>query len=275
MAAEKRIVFGIPRHDMVIVGTTDTDYSGAQENVTTEPEDVKYLLSIVKQYFPGIKVQASDIVASYAGVRPLVQDESESEGKTSREHTIFTDLSGVTFMAGGKYTTYRLMAEQAVGHCLKHFPIEDRVRFNFVNTATPINPLITTESFSDLSEVHRAFSSTKLSSQEMTWLVERHGAEAEQMISELTIADTYSTLEARHAIENTMCMNLLDFYARRVPFILSRKDHGLSELDKVVQVFKEALFLSDSEIQSQKQELRDYIKKEFRWRERLGVDTSP
>ena len=81
---------------------------------------------------------------------------------------------------------------------------------------------------------------------------------------------TENKKQARQAIENTMCLNLLDFYTRRVPFILSRKDHGLSELDLVAKVFQREFSLSVQEISSQKKQLTDYLEKEFRWRERLG-----
>ena len=149
MGAENsdRIIFGIPRHEMVIVGTTDTDYKELPDGVVATPEDIKYLLSIVEFYFPGAKLKESDILASYAGVRPLVKDNSSSAGKTSREHTILNDPRGVTFAAGGKYTTYRLMSEQIVDSSLKYFSIEDRVKFKTVSTAIPLNSWISPESY--------------------------------------------------------------------------------------------------------------------------------
>ena len=124
MAAEKsdRIVFGIPRHEMVILGTTDTDFNQNPGEVVSTAEDVKYLLGVVHQYFPGANLKAEDIMATYAGVRPLVNDGSSVEGKVSREHTIWTlEDRHMTFVAGGKYTTYRLMAQEVVDKVLKMF----------------------------------------------------------------------------------------------------------------------------------------------------------
>ena len=57
MGAESRIVFAIPRHEMVIVGTTDTDYPGDPEKVQTTKEDVEYLLRVIDQYFPGTSTE--------------------------------------------------------------------------------------------------------------------------------------------------------------------------------------------------------------------------
>ena len=114
MAAQKnsRIVFAIPRHEMIIIGTTDTDFQEAPEKATVTPDDIAYLLRVTNEYFPGAKITEEDILSTYVGVRPLVKDGSDAEGKTSREHTIMSDPRGLTFVAGGKYTTYRLMSEQ-------------------------------------------------------------------------------------------------------------------------------------------------------------------
>ncbi len=100
MGAEKRIVFAIPRHEMVIVGTTDTDYPGDPSEVRAEKSDVEYLLKVIEQYFPGVKIGKGDIIATYSGVRPLIDDKSETESKTSREHEIWNDPRGCTFVAG-------------------------------------------------------------------------------------------------------------------------------------------------------------------------------
>lgn len=90
MAVEKRIIFVIPRHEMVIVGTTDTDFQSKPQEVKTEASDVSYLLEALNTYFPKLNIQEKDIYSSYAGVRPLVNDGSSSEGKTSREHQIWS-----------------------------------------------------------------------------------------------------------------------------------------------------------------------------------------
>ncbi len=267
MGAEKRIVFGIPRHEMVIVGTTDTDFQGDPSQVSTTAEDVKYLLSVIDQYFPGAKIKESDIVASYAGVRPLVQDEAESEGKTSREHTIFTEEHGITFVAGGKYTTYRLMSEQVVEECLKSFPLEERVRFNRGQSEQPLNSYINVNSRMQddlvLAEIMRT---RALSKQEATLLVERHGLEAREIIKKFG-PDSYWALEAEHAIENTMCLHLVDFFTRRVPLILAEQDHGLSVMPMVSAIFAQKLNWSASEKALEESLLQQHIERELAWRQ--------
>lgn len=270
MAAEKRIVFGIPRHEMVIVGTTDTDFKGDPENVTVTPEDVTYVLGVIDNYFPGAGIKKEDIVASYAGVRPLVQDNSESEGKTSREHTIFTTPERVTFVAGGKYTTYRLMAEQIVDEVLNFFSIEERVKLSDCSTESPLNPLVTLESQASkeqyVSQILEAVNSRYAwTMNQAEVFFDRHGAEALKIIQKFGARSHPIELEALHAIENTMCFHLVDFYSRRVPLFLAERDHGKSLLSRVSEVFGTRLGWSKNQTESEQKLLAEYMQRELSW----------
>lgn len=269
MGAEKsdRIVFGIPRHEMVIVGTTDTDFDGSPDRIIATPEDIQYLLDVTAAYFPGAGITAQDIVASYAGVRPLVKDNSSSAGKTSREHVILDHNRGYTLVAGGKYTTYRLMSEQVVQHCLKFFSIEERVRYRKADTSKPLN------TFTDPSSFHQALSSASnwarqfdRTLEETQMLAERYGMEALHIIQRAPASYSYWQIEALQAIDHTMCLNLVDFYTRRVPLFLAQPEHGLSHLESICEVFQAKRFWSDSETQKQKDSLRSYIEKELAWK---------
>lgn len=265
MAAEKRIVFAIPRHEMVIVGTTDTDYQGDPANVSATPEDVNYLLGVIDKYFPKAGIGVKDIVATYAGVRPLVKDDSKSEGKTSREHSIW-DAFGVTFVAGGKYTTYRLIAEQAVHHCLRFFSIEDRVQFRNGTSTAPLNPLVTCEIMQENSDrIEQIQALTRLTRLECQWLVERHGGEADEFLLRYGHELEYWQYEALHAIDRTMCLHLVDFFTRRAPLILSRPDHGLELLTQVLPVFEARLLWSAEQREQEVQMLREHLSRELAW----------
>lgn len=250
MGAENRIVFAIPRHEMVIVGTTDTDYPEDPTKVRTEPADVEYLLKVVEQYFPGAGLTRQDIVGCYAGVRPLIDDGAQTESKTSREHAIWTDPRGITFVAGGKYTTYRNMAEQTVDHVLASFSIEDRVKFNRSQTLTPLNPLVT-ESLLERARLEqvRWARDWQLPEALTSQLAARHGLEAERILQEALPWRTQIhepeewmwCAEALHAIEHTMCLTLTDFYLRRTHLVLARTDHGLPFAVGIARVMGERL----------------------------------
>lgn len=268
MGAEKsdRIVFGIPRHEMLLFGTTDTDFHESPENVTVTKEDIKYLLHIIDSYFPGAKIKSEDIISSYAGVRPLVQDGAASEGKTSREHSIFNDVHGVTYIAGGKYTTYRLIACEVVEFILKNCSVEDRIRFKKANTATPLNPFTSVEEYdAAFATYDRWKRSSRLSLGDLRLLVERYGLEVEQMLKEFPDKSSME-IEAAQAIQHTMCLNLVDFYSRRVPAFLSESNHGLQNLDSVGVVFKEQLGWSAEKLENEKENYRKYVENELLWK---------
>lgn len=269
MAAEKsnRIVFGIPRHEMILIGTTDTDYPGDPAQVGTTREDVEYLLDIAGYYFPGANLKEEDIIASYAGVRPLVQDGAASEGKTSREHVIFNDPRGVTFVAGGKYTTYRLMANQVVEKALENFSIESRVKFRARDTAVPLNPWTGPEAYRQaFHQIKELAESSGRPEPEVRHFVERYGREAEQILHRYDAQWTLWQIEAAQAIDTTMCLGLVEFYSRRVPLFLADPGHGMTVLNEIARVFQHMLRWTDAQTEGQKEALRQYIGRELGWK---------
>jgi glycerol-3-phosphate dehydrogenase len=280
MAEGKRIVFGIPRHEMVIVGTTETDYTGDPALVSATPEDVEYLITVANEYFPGAHLQVSDIIATYAGVRPLVYDGAATEGKTSREHTIFNDPRGITFVAGGKYTTYRLMAQQTVEAALETFSLEDQVRFRTSDTLTALNPLATKNKIDQARAQAEDWSERfGLDLERTLMLIERHGAEAFDILEQADLSHVRGNLsgdqlmwtaEAQHAIRNTMCLSLVDFYTRRSPLFLSRHDHGLSLLRTLSLIFQTAYGWSDDRMSDECERVMQYMQTELAWQERLS-----
>lgn len=269
MAAESRIVFGIPRHEMVIVGTTDTNFSGDPRQVHSTADEVRYLIEVTRRYFPGVGLEEKDILASYSGVRPLVNDGAATEGKTSREHLILRDPHNVTFMAGGKYTTYRLMAQQCVDKVLENFSTGERIRFQRSTTKKPLNPLVTTEAMErELRHLDKHAQEYGIPTKVWRQLVERHGSEAHELAmrscpeneQELWLA------EAEFAIHHTMCLNLRDFFLRRSPLFLARADHGWDLIPSITQVFAQELGWSSAQQESQIEALQQHLQKEMSWR---------
>jgi hypothetical protein len=116
----KRILFAIPWGERVILGTTDTDYRGDPEKVATDASDIAYVLRSVNEFFPKLALRESDIVSTWAGLRPLVANHDGTPSDTSRAHEITSPETGWWDITGGKLTTYRLMAEQAVDKVVSH-----------------------------------------------------------------------------------------------------------------------------------------------------------
>lgn len=267
---DRRIIFGIPRHDMVIVGTTDTDFTASPETVHSDKEDVKYLLNIIDGYFPEAKITEKDIIASYSGVRPLVADGSSTESKTSREHVILHTPRNVTFVAGGKYTTYRRMARDIMEVVLKEeFVLEDRIKFARNQTREVINPIITPEKLSEaLAQSLSWAPEYGLIEAETLKLAERHGFEALDILEQGEKAGLHRPweMEALFASHYTMCFHLKDFMLRRTPLFLATIDHGFTLLDSIAEVFRKERDWSDKQIEEEKQLYKDHLKFEMGWR---------
>lgn len=109
-----RMVFVIPRGKITYVGTTDTSYKQEIDQPRTTKEDRDYLLRAVNAMFPGVKLEAKDVVSHWAGLRPLIYEEGKGPSELSRKDEIFISESGLITIAGGKLTGFRKMAEKVV-----------------------------------------------------------------------------------------------------------------------------------------------------------------
>ncbi len=116
--ADRRVMFVIPWGAHALVGTTDTDHPGGPDvPPTVEPSDVAYLLDTVNHHFPAARLAPGDVVSAFAGLRPLIAPRGKatmSPSAVSREEEVFTSPSGLVSIAGGKLTTYRLVAKTVV-----------------------------------------------------------------------------------------------------------------------------------------------------------------
>ncbi len=108
------VLFLIPWADKWIVGTTDTPYTGDRRNPLAEREDVEYIINEANKVLkPKLKIE--DVIGVYAGLRPLVANKKDSSTtKLSREHTVDRSAPGFVSIAGGKYTTYRVMGKDVI-----------------------------------------------------------------------------------------------------------------------------------------------------------------
>lgn len=143
--SDDRVFFSIPWFGRTLVGTTDTDYSpatdGPLDDIHATQNDVDYLMEGVKRTFPGASVTTRDVQSSFAGLRPLVAEGRGSDpSAVSREHRIWQDASGLFTIAGGKYTTYRVMAAQLVDQVMKK--LSEAYGWEPRPTATQLEPLV-------------------------------------------------------------------------------------------------------------------------------------
>src|SRR5690606_22739315 len=123
--ADKRIVFAIPYESrFTLIGTTDCDHSGTPDGVEASPEEISYLCDSISAYFKN-QVRPGDVVWSFAGVRALADDSAEAAQAATRDYHLELDADGsapLLSVLGGKITTYRRLAEEALELIGPHLP---------------------------------------------------------------------------------------------------------------------------------------------------------
>jgi len=127
--SDGRVIFFLPWQGNTIAGTTDSPASVARDPHASE-EDIRWVLEEVRNYLsPDIKVRRGDVLSAWSGLRPLVRNPgaAKTEGLV-RNHMIHVSDSGLLTIAGGKWTTYRAMAEETIDEAVKTFKLENRVK---------------------------------------------------------------------------------------------------------------------------------------------------
>ncbi len=118
-----RPVFFIPHREGVLVGTTDLFHEGSLDDPRPTRAEIGYLLRAVQAHFPGRGIEAADVVGAFAGLRPILSTGVEDPSEASREEDVWEE-AGLLSVAGGKLTTWRQMAEEAVDRALGLLPPE-------------------------------------------------------------------------------------------------------------------------------------------------------
>ncbi|WP_417334981.1 glycerol-3-phosphate dehydrogenase/oxidase [Halobacteriovorax marinus] len=134
--SDGRVIFVIPHHDRVLIGTTEEEVKDDFFDVTPSENEIDYLLTNLNEFFPGAKIGRDNITESFAGIRPLVmEDDAQNRGKTAREHKVFTPLSKLYVIVGGKYTTFRTMAQDITREIIK----AQNISYNPDKTKVPLS----------------------------------------------------------------------------------------------------------------------------------------
>ncbi len=265
---DNRVFFTIPWFDRVLVGTTDTDYSqekdGSLHNLRVNADEVDYLLEGVKRAFPNSNVGDSDIHSCFAGVRPLVSEGGAKDASAvSREHRILFEDTGLFTIAGGKYTTYRSMAEEmtnmVVDFLAKHHAEEFRER-KVNRCQTDLVPLVPMETGSLEDDGRYAMGVLEeygaiLGESTLAHLQTRYGvkwkevariAASQRELAERIIPSEPDILaEATYARKNEMTIAAEDFFRRRT--MLALKAPLTKHLDRV-EVVTRLLFGRDQDL---------------------------
>ena len=224
------VLFVIPWGRHWIVGTTDTDWSLDKSHPAVSARDVAYLLEQANRVLVQ-PLRREDVEGVYAGLRPLLHGESESTSTLSREHTVAHPVPGLVVVAGGKYTTYRVMAQDAVDEAVR--ALDAKVPASVTEKV----PLLGAEGYAALWNQRRSLAdSSGLHRARVEHLLQRHGtlvhdvlallAEDPSLAEPLPGADDYLRVEVVYAVAHEGARHLDDVLTRRTHASIETWDRG-------------------------------------------------
>ncbi|RMH43139.1 MAG: glycerol-3-phosphate dehydrogenase [Deltaproteobacteria bacterium] len=247
-----RVMFAIPWKGRTVLGTTDTDFDGDPDDVHADAADVRYLCDGANAYFPDAHFRPDEVIATWAGLRPLIDDRHASTGEVSREHEIYVHDDGVIVIAGGKLTTYRRMAKECVKKAIKWLDANRRADFDAERLRRPrtkTRPLpgaagLPRRSMTGVREfAHRLADEFGIAADTATHLANTYGTRAKKLARAIhdnpslgeRINDDlpYVWAEIDFAVQDDMARTVDDILARRVPLLLVGRDQGLDVVDRV------------------------------------------
>lgn len=255
-----RMIFAIPRQEIIYIGTTDTAFSADKNNPKVTKEDVKYLIDAVNKMFPIAKLEILDVISSWSGIRPLIHEEGKNTSELSRKDEIFISNSGLITIAGGKLTGYRLMAKKVVDLISK--------QLNISHTCTTHNIKISGGEFDtpDLVEsfifsIRSRLKSLKLSEKKAEYLVRTYGKQANSIL-EVFENEKFNILvqaEVWFSLRYDSTMNLTDFFLRRTGKINFEPLIVLEEMKITLPQFVKYLNWDELAEASAIKHLKDYL----------------
>jgi glycerol-3-phosphate dehydrogenase len=276
---DRRAIFCLPWVERTVIGTTDTDERSDPSDVTASLADVAYLCEHANEFFPAAKLRPDDVIATWAGLRPLIASEAGRESDVSREHQVFVRPEGVVIIAGGKLTTYRRMAMEAVdaaGQLLAGTNGHGKLP----RSGTRRRPLpgaagLSAPTQGAVEEVARDVErATGLPARVATHLAQTYGAGASAVVARGTAMLEridpelpYVWAEVRHAVEHELARTIEDVLVRRIPLCLRARDQGLGAAPRVAAILGGALAWSPAEHARQLDAYRRYVDGTRRYRQ--------
>lgn len=233
-----------------LIGTTDTEWNNGLDHPAATSTDIEYLLRNVNRVL-NIKLTEADIDGVYVGLRPLIKGEAGATSDLSREHAVQTPVPGFTTVAGGKYTTYRVMAEDAVNESIKQL---DRSRvaaglppLNVGPSDTAHIPLLGARGYEKATrEIHSDANQLGLSALEVDRLLRRYGSMVADLVALMRnrpdlaqpIIDGagYLRAEVVYAVTHEGALHIDDILTRRTHLSIQTPDQGASAAAEVADI---------------------------------------
>jgi len=267
---EKSLLFIIPcpwSDDFWIIGTTDTPWDLDLAHPAASRSDIDYILDHANRLLER-PLTRDDVVGVYAGLRPLLAGEEDQTSKLSREHAVVSPVPGLVIVAGGKYTTYRVMAADAVDKAVGQLPgkvgksITDRV------------PLIGADGYQALANnLDKLAAEVGLDEPRVKHLLGRYGslirevvaliAERPELGEPLASAPKYLKVEAVYAVSHEGALHLDDILARRTRISVDTWDRGAAAAQEVADLVASLLGWDILAVDNEVEHYRGRVKAEI------------
>ncbi|NKZ00269.1 glycerol-3-phosphate dehydrogenase [Nocardiopsis alborubida] len=252
LRTEKSVLFVIPWGRHWIIGTTDTAWDLDKENPAASRADIDYVLDHVNQVLR-TPLGRDDVEGVYAGLRPLLTGESEETSKLSREHTVAHPVPGLVLIAGGKYTTYRVMAKDAVD------AVAHGLGNGIPDSVTDRLPLVGADGYWALyNQRHRLARNSGLHVSRVTHLLRRYGSSVHDLLDlvrerpdlgrPLAHAEDYLRAEIVYAAEAEGARHLEDVLSRRTRISFETWDRGIAAAEEAAELLAGPLEWSEEQI---------------------------
>ncbi|PRY00039.1 glycerol-3-phosphate dehydrogenase/oxidase [Allonocardiopsis opalescens] len=262
LRTEKSVLFVIPWGRHWIIGTTDTAWDLDKVHPAASRADIDYLLERVNAVLR-VPLTRDDVEGVYAGLRPLLSGESDETSKLSREHMVAHPVPGLVLIAGGKYTTYRVMAKDAVD------AVAHGLGGGVADSCTDVIPLVGANGFRALWNARRSTARRSgLHVARVEHLLRRYGSLIEEVLAlieerpdlsrPLKGADDYLRAEIVYAARHEGARHLDDVLTRRTHVFMETWDRGLAVAEEAAALLGGELGWDDDRL---KREVAYYRKR--------------
>ena len=268
LRTEKSVLFVIPWGRHWLIGTTDTDWDLDKAHPAATAADIDYLLEHVNKVL-AVPLTRDDVEGVYAGLRPLLAGESDQTSKLSREHIVAHSVPGLVVVAGGKWTTYRIMAKDAIDEAVA--ALDGRISESITEDIALLGAEGYHAAWNKRGKLARAFGVHKV---RIEHLLNRYGVLTDELLDlirerpelqePLPGADDYIAAEVVYAATHEGALHLEDVLARRTRISIEAWDRGVSAAPVVAELMAAELGWAAART---KREVNYYLKRVMAERE--------
>jgi glycerol-3-phosphate dehydrogenase len=260
---EKSLLFIIPWGSHWVIGTTDTDWKLDLAHPAASRSDIDYVLEHANTLLAD-PLTHDDVVGVYAGLRPLLSGESDSTSTLSREHAVSSPVRGLTVIAGGKYTTYRVMARDAVDAAVagleRTVPASCTERVLLAGAdgyagAHHARHLTAERHQLSVATVEHLLGRYGSLTSELLDLVEERPALGEPLLG----APEYLRVEAHYAVSHEGALHLEDVLTRRTRISIEVPDRGVAAAEEVAEIIAPVLGWDDDQVARELEHYRQRV----------------